>query len=51
MEDSLLVSGTPRSGSALLAESLAGADGRVLFEPFHARNILTLRTFRSVIRQ
>ncbi len=43
LEDSLLVAGAARSGTTWLGDILAGTEGRVLFEPFHAGKINALR--------
>lgn len=43
LADSILVAGTARSGTTWLGDLLAGAEGRVLFEPFHAGKIAALQ--------
>jgi hypothetical protein len=37
-----LVAGTARSGTTWLGDILAGANGRILFEPFHPRKVAAL---------
>lgn len=43
LQDNILVAGTARSGTTWLGDLLAGAEGRVLFEPFHAGKIDALK--------
>lgn len=43
MEDNILVVGTARSGTTWLGDLLAGKEGRILFEPFHAAKIGALK--------
>jgi hypothetical protein len=41
-QDSILVAGTARSGTTWLGDILAGANGRILFEPFHPQKVAAM---------